>query len=193
MYLSVTQSSEDSLSLVTGGPKVSEIGTTTSTAMTPPATGGARATFYGTAYHKVSGRNQVAIPKHLKKSMDEAQEGPLLLMRLNNEAFLRLYTKKQFDQKLDEVKNNAGIPADSKAAVVDYMARQAEPVEPDSQGRFVIPAKWMDSVGIREEVAFCGAFTFIKIWPAELQREAERAEQQKLAAVSGQLANILDM
>jgi MraZ protein len=171
---------------------VTEIGSTTvsSNAALQP---GARATFYGTAYHKVSGRNQVAIPKNMKRAMDEAQEGPLLLMRLQNETFLRLYTKKQFDRKLDEVKQNEQIPMDSRSAVVDYMARAAEPVEPDSQGRFVIPAKWMESLGIRDEVAFCGAFTFIKVWPAEMQRESEEREQQKLAAVAAQVSNILDM
>jgi MraZ protein len=152
-----------------------------------------RATFFGTAYHKVSGRNQVAIPKHLKRAIDDAQEGPLLLMRWQNEPFLRLYTKKQFDIKLDEVKQKPDISAETKASVVEFMARSAEPVEPDSQGRFVLPARWADSLNIREEVAFCGAFTYIKIWPAELQREAERAEAQKMSAVSEQVTNILNM
>jgi len=170
---------------------VSEIGTTISASATPPT--GARATFYGTAFHKVSGRNQVAIPKNMKKSMDDSQEGPLLLMRIQSEPFLRLYTKKQFDQKLEDIKNDARVPNDSKFAIIDLMARGAEPIEPDSQGRFVIPGKWMEALSVREEVAFCGAFTFIKIWPAEMQREAERLEQEKLAAVAGQVADILNM
>jgi MraZ protein len=152
-----------------------------------------RATFFGTAYHKVSGRNQVAIPKHLKRTIDEAQEGPLLLMRWQNEPFLRLYTKKQFDIKLDEVKQKPDLAPEAKASVVEFMARSAEPVEPDSQGRFVLPARWADSLNIREEVAFCGAFTYIKIWPAEMQRETERSEAAKMAAVSEQVTNILNM
>jgi len=152
-----------------------------------------RATFYGTAFHKISGRNQVAIPKSMKRSIDDAQEGPLLLMRWQNEAFLRLYTKKQFDTKLDEVKENKGLAPEQKAAVIDHMARSAEPIEPDSQGRFVLPAKWADALNLREEVAFCGAFTFIKIWPAELQREQERKEAEKLAQVGEQITQILDM
>ena len=150
-----------------------------------------RATFYGTAYHKISGRNQVAIPKHLKRAIDEAQEGPLLLMRWQSEPFLRLYTKKQFDTKLDEVKRK--LANEATAQVIDHVARSAEPVEPDSQGRFVLPAKWTDALNLREEVAFTGAFTFIKIWPAELQREQERKEAEKLAQVSEQVTKILDM
>ena len=154
---------------------------------------GDRATFYGTAYHKISGRNQVAIPKLLKRAIDEAQEGQLLLMRWQNEPYLRLYTKKQFDKKLDEVKENPSLPAETKATVVDHMARCAEPIEPDSQGRFVLPAKWADALNLRDEVAFCGSFTFIKIWPAEMQREQERKDQEKLATVSEQVSQILNM
>jgi MraZ protein len=152
-----------------------------------------RATFYGAFYHKISGRNQVAIPKQLKRAIDEAQEGPLLLMRWQNETFLRLYTKKQFDKKLDEVKEKAGLASDVRAQLVDHLARSAEPVEPDSQGRFVLPAKWTDALNLREEVAFTGAFTFIKIWPAEMEREQKRKEEEALAQVSAQVTQILDM
>jgi len=152
-----------------------------------------RATFFGTAYHKVSGRNQVAIPKQFKRSIDDAQEGPLLLMRVNNEPFMRLYTKKQFDKKMDEIKANPAWDDQLKATIVDSMARSVEPVEPDSQGRFVLPGRWMDALNVKEEVAFCGAFTFIKIWPAELQREVEKTEAAKLAEVAGEVTQILNM
>ncbi|MFH0939365.1 MAG: hypothetical protein V1899_08810 [Planctomycetota bacterium] len=164
-----------------------------STSVNSPAVLCDRATFFGTAYHKVSEKNQVAIPKPLKQVLDKAQEGQLLLMRWQEEPFLRLYTKKQFDKKLDEVKQNLEINIAQKQQIVDYMARMAEVIEPDAQSRFVLPAKWMDALKIREEVAFCGAFTFIKIWPAELHREIEKAEVEKLAAVTEQVTNILNM
>lgn len=152
-----------------------------------------RATFYGVAYHKVSGRNQVAIPKHMKRAMDEAQEGQLLLMHWQAEPFLRLYTKKQFDKKLDEVKENPKWTNEQKASAVALIARAAEPVEPDSQGRFVLPGKWADALNVREEVAFCGSFTYIEIWPAERHREVEKAEQEKLMPVSEEVTSILNM
>lgn len=152
-----------------------------------------RATFIGTAYHKISGRNQVAIPKHLKRSIDEGQEGPLLLMRLQQEPFLRLYTKKQFDRKLDEVKQNPKFSDEQKTSIIEWLAKGAEPIEPDSQGRFVLPGKWLDGLNFSEEVAFCGVHTFIKIWPAELQRESERNESEKFSAVKEAVTNILNL
>jgi len=161
--------------------------------VTETAAPAGRATFYGVAYHKVSGRNQVAIPKHMKRAIDDSKEGALLLMRWQNESFLRLYTKKQFDTKLDEVKAIPNVSNQEKATYVAQLARAAEPIEPDSQGRFVLPGKWSDALAIGEEVAFCGAFTYIEIWPADKRRDIERAEQEKLAPVSEQLTSILNM
>lgn len=152
-----------------------------------------RATFYGTAYHKVSGRNQVAMPKYMKRMIDEAQEGQLLLMHWQNEPCLRLYTKKQFDKKLDEVKEKPNLTNEMKAVAISQIASAAEPVEPDSQGRFVLPTKWADALEIREEVAFRGVFSYIEIWPAERRREAEKAEPQKLQPVSAEITSILSM
>jgi MraZ protein len=149
---------------------------------------GERATFFGTAYHKVSDRKQVALPKHHKRVIDEAQEGQLLLMRWQEETFLRLYTKKQFDTKLDEIKQNSKLTNEQRASLVDMLARSAEPIEPDSQGRFVIPARWVDSLNIKEEIAFCGSHTFIKIWPAELQRQTTQPENAKLDPEPEQVA-----
>jgi MraZ protein len=165
---------------------MSELGPVLKTDATQAPQG--RATFYGTHYHKVSGKNQVAIPKNMKRVMDEARQDALLLMRVQEEKFLRLYTKTQFDQKLDEMKRNP-----EQAKFIEYMARMAEPVEPDSQGRFVLPGKWMDALNIRDEVAFCGAFTFIKIWPAEVQREADKADAAKMAESGKDLSGILDL
>ncbi|MCY3019865.1 MAG: hypothetical protein NTW87_12660 [Planctomycetota bacterium] len=152
-----------------------------------------RATFYGVHYREVTGRNQVAIPKQFKRAMEEAQEGQLLVMRWQKEPFLRLYTKKQFDKKLDEVKSNPGLSLEQRALSAAWMAKAAEPVEPDSQGRFVLPAKWIEALGFKDEVAFCGAFTFIEVWPADVHRETEKAEPKELAPLGAALTSILNM
>ncbi len=63
-----------------------------------------RATFFGTAFHKLSGRNQVAIPRHFMKMLEESNEGQLLLMRWNGEGFLRLYTQTKLDEIIDNIR-----------------------------------------------------------------------------------------
>lgn len=165
--------------------------------VTPNTAQRARATFYGTSFHKVSGRNQVALPKNQKRVIDDAQEGQILLLRFSQEPYLRLYTKMQFDKKLDEVKEILGkredLSEEQKFSCVANLASAAEPVEPDSQGRFVLKEGWVDTLNIKDEVAFCGVGNFIQIWPAELKREAAKVEPERMAAVAPQIASILNM
>jgi len=152
-----------------------------------------RATFYGVHDRDITGHNQVAIPKQFKRAIEEAHEEQLLLMRWQKEPYLRLYTKKQFDKKIDEVKENPEIPVELRAAAAAWMAEAAEPIEPDSQGRFVLPGKWIEALGFKEKVTFCGAFTFIKVWPAYAYHKPEEVEQKDLAALGGTLTHTLNM
>ena len=165
----------------------------TTTSESPSGAPTDRATFYGVHYRDITGHKQVAIPKPLKRVIDDAHEDKLLLMRWQKEPFLRLYTKRQFDKKLDEVKENPAIPLELRASAATWMAKAAEPVEPDSQGRFVVPTKWIEALGFTESVAFCGAFTYIEVWPAQAYRESEEAEPAELAHVAKALTNTLNM
>ena len=157
-----------------------------------PTTQPRRATFFGTAYHKVSGRNQVAIPRHLMKALEEAQEGQLLLMRLSEEGYLRLYTQKQLDEKIDEIRNRSELDRKTRSELIRHLASNAVPVEPDTQGRFVLPSRWVEELKLQEEVAFCGAFSWIEIWPAHARRDKEQTSQGETAAPAQLIAEILD-
>jgi len=151
-----------------------------------------RASFFGTAFHKISERNQVAIPRHMLKTALESAEGPLLLMRVSQESFLRLYTQKQLDAKIDEVRARVDLDPKVRTALVRGLSSNVSPVEPDTQGRFVLPAKWVDEIGLREEVAFCGAFNWIEIWPAQARRDLEKQEHARSADTTALIAEIMD-
>lgn len=151
------------------------------------------ATFQGTAYHKVSARNQVALPRHMLKAINLAQEGQLLLLRWNNEGHLRMYTQKQMDKMVEGIQQREDLTNDEKAALTRGLSSSAVPVDPDSQGRFVLPAQWVEALNLREEIAFCGAHKRIEIWPAEAHRDAERLERERLAALAPKVTDILDL
>jgi DNA-binding transcriptional regulator/RsmH inhibitor MraZ len=132
-----------------------------------------RATFFGTVYHKVSPRNQVAIPRHFLRTLEMAQEGPLLLLRWLNEEYLRMYTKRRFDEVMTAVKEKIRQAGDMSAKErrewLQRLTGAVEYIEPDSQGRFVLSGAFADLVG--EEAAFCGADQHIEIWSAERRRK----------------------
>jgi len=151
-----------------------------------------RATFFGTAFHKVSGRNQVAIPRAMIKALEAADEGQLLLMRLGQEGFLRIYTQEQLDSKIDEIRNNEKLDAQTRNELVRRLARNAVPFEPDAQGRFVLPANWVQELSLSDEVAFCGAFNWIEIWPAAARRDVEAQENENSAGTDKLLGEMLN-
>jgi MraZ protein len=158
---------------------------------TPEPTPKAPATFYGTTYHKVADKtNQVAVPRPFKRSLDDAREALLVLIQYPEEPYLRLYTKKAFDEKMAEVKSNADFSVEDQNAIVDWMAGESQVVEPDSQGRFVLPKEFAETLKSRE-VAFQGAHTFIKVWPAELHQAAKH-EAQNLSPVMDLVRGILN-
>ncbi len=149
------------------------------------------ASFYGTTRHKVSGRNQVAVPKSMLKSLEHANEGSLLLIRWQNENCLWLYTQKQMDKKIKDIRANDSLPQDSKNILIHHLASNAVTIDPDTQGRFVLPAQWVEALNLREEVVFCGAQTRIEIWSVSAHAEKEAKEREQVAAAAQEVSHIL--
>jgi len=152
-----------------------------------------RATFQGVHDRKITSNNQVSIPDLIKSVLDDALESKLVLMRWLREPFLRLYTKSQFDVVIDSVKQNPEFSIEERALVSGAISKAAVPIHPDSQGRFVLPAKWIDTLNFKDKVVFCGLPTFIEVWPAEAYKEDQEAVQQKLEQLGPKLTNLLNM
>lgn len=152
-----------------------------------------RATFFATAYHKVSARNQVAMPRHMLKVLSESSEGQLLLVWWNGEGYLRLYTQQQMDEMIERIQHRENLTLEERAALTRSLSNNAVPIDPDSQGRFVLPSHWVEMLNLREEIAFCGTFNRIEIWPAEARRDADRKEREQLAAMASKVTDILDL
>lgn len=152
------------------------------------------ATFFGTAFHKVSAKgNQVAMPKHFLKAINNSGEGQLMLVWWNGENFLRLYTQEKMDRIIEKVQARDDLDKNQIVELTRSLSGNAIVIEPDSQGRFVLPAQWVDALNLREEIAFCGAHKRIEIWPAGARREVERKERERNAEAKAKVTEILDL
>ena len=152
-----------------------------------------RATFQGIHDREITSNHQVSIPKLFKVVLDDSGEKKLVLMRLMKEPFLRLYTKTQFDFLIDEVKQNPDFSVEQRILVARELSRAAVPIQPDAQGRFVLPGKWITALGFSEKVVFCGLPTYIEVWPAQAYHEDEEAVQQQIEQLGPKLTNLLSM
>jgi len=169
---------------------MSILGPITPAAYKEPAPG-RPATFFGTAYHKVTGRNQVAIPRHMAKVLEEAREGQLLLVWWNKEGCLRLYTQKQLDTIIHKIQGREDLSAQEKALLIRTLAGEAEPIETDSQNRFVLPGRWVEALSLKDEVAFFGAHGHIEIWPAQVRKDLDSQERERSAAAAQKIADLM--
>jgi MraZ protein len=152
------------------------------------------ATFFGTFFHKVSAKtNQVAMPKQFLRAVNNSCEGQLLLVRWNSENYLRLYTQEKMDQRIEKIQARPDLTQQQVVELTRDLAGSAIPIEPDSQGRFVLPAEWVDQLGLQEEIAFCGAHKRIEIWPAKARREKDRKESERSVEAKAKVTEILDL
>ena len=152
-----------------------------------------RATFYGVEPREIAANNQVAIPKFVKHVLEDSQERKLILVRWQDEPYLRLYTKRQFDHRIDEVKRKTEFSRRQRDAAVRALSKAAVPIEPDEQqGRIVLPAKFVHQLGFKDKLVFCGANAYAEVWPAQAYQEDEAASQEALAPLREALTDILN-
>ncbi|MGD0092752.1 MAG: division/cell wall cluster transcriptional repressor MraZ [Planctomycetota bacterium] len=140
-----------------------------------------RATFFGIHDRDITTNKQAAIPKAFKRVLGATGEDELLAAHFHweNEKFLRLYTKTKLDELIEAVNNDEGYTEAQRAEKIRMIANSAEPVEPDSQGRFVIPARFYDLLGFKDAVVFEGCYTHIWLWPAQAHKEKLAAQQKQ--------------
>jgi DNA-binding transcriptional regulator/RsmH inhibitor MraZ len=151
-----------------------------------------RPTFQGVHDRKITSNNQVSIPDLLMSVIKDSKEKKLVLMRWLKEPFLRLYVKSQFNKVIDSVKSSPDFSAEERNLAAAMLSKSAVPIQPDSQCRFVLPAKWVNSMNFAGKVVFCGLPTYIEVWPAQAYRDDEEEMQKKLEQLGPKLTHLLN-
>lgn len=135
-----------------------------------------KAFFYGSSEHRINAKGQVAVPARFRSVLsDEALAQGFVLVR-GEAPCIYLYTHDQFRVIVDRVMADEEMRSD--AAFLRDFFEQIYAVDPDSQGRIVLPAMLRDEVGITgSDVVFIGHDDRVEIWDAEARR-TERAESR---------------
>ncbi|MCX7804392.1 MAG: division/cell wall cluster transcriptional repressor MraZ [Planctomycetota bacterium] len=126
----------------------------------------------------------------------EAKESQLLLVWWNNERFVRVYTYESLTRKIPDI--HARIRSELLAEgmgearaeeladeAIAELASNAMPVEPDKQGRIVLPKQWMEKLGLSGSVMIRGRYSYISIGRA---MEEEKAPESATAGPTGNAA-----
>lgn len=113
---------------------------------------------------KLDAKGRMMIPAALKKQLPDADTEGFVINR-GLEKYLVIYTKKEWDKKLDELSKLNEYDRKS-LQFVRYFTGGATNLSPDAAGRVLIPKQLADHAGIGTEVVLTCMLNRIEVWDA---------------------------
>ena len=111
---------------------------------------------------KLDNKGRITIPAGLKKKLPEAESEGLVINR-GFEKYLVMYTKQQWDKKLDEL-NKLNEYESKNIAFVRYFTRGAMELTLDAASRVNLPQNLLDYAGLKSDVVINCQLNKIEVW-----------------------------
>jgi MraZ protein len=128
---------------------------------------------------KLDAKGRMMIPAGLKKQLPEAESEGLVINR-GLENYLVIYTKKEWDKKLDELSKLNEY--DRKAIkFVRYFTGGATVLQPDAAGRVNLPKNLLDYAGISSDVVLTCMLNKVEVWDKKAHQEMISNEPENFA------------
>ena len=108
--------------------------------------------------HKIDAKGRLFIPSGLRRELGE--EFHLIIL---NEECINAYSNEGWKRFIDKVES---LPIRKQPKMRPIFAN-ASKCELDSQGRFLLPQKLRDRVGITKDVTVVGVGALVQIWDTE--------------------------
>jgi len=131
---------------------------------------------------KLDAKGRMMIPAGLKKQLPEA-EGEGLVINRGLENYLVIYTKKEWDKKLDELSKLNEY--DRKAIkFVRYFTGGATVLLPDAAGRVNLPKNLLDYAGISSDVVLTCMLNKVEVWDKKAHQQMISNEPENFAELA---------
>ena len=135
--------------------------------------------FVGTFEHSLDGKGRVVLPSTFRNELS----GKGFVAQYEN--CLGIWTAEGFGEVANRLTEKVREGLTTHNAVRAFSANAVQ-VEPDTQGRILLPQRLRDFAGLDRDVAIIGAIDRIEIWDAERWRTlSAEADQSLLDAVTG--------
>lgn len=123
--------------------------------------------FLGNIEAKTDAKGRVFIPATFRKLLQAAGEERLVLRKDVFQDCLVLYPESVWFCTQDVLRQRLNPWNARQQAVFRQFVSDAEVVVPDGNGRILIPRRYLQMAGIRDEVRFIGMDQTIEIWARE--------------------------
>ena len=131
---------------------------------------------------KLDAKGRMMIPAGLKKQLPEADNEVFVINR-GLENYLVIYTKKEWDKKLDELSKLNEYDRKS-IRFVRYFTGGATNLQLDSAGRVNLPKNLLDYAGIGTDVVLTCMLNKIEVWDKKAHQEMINNEPENFAELA---------
>ena len=127
--------------------------------------------FIGTIEAKLDSKGRVFIPAGFRRNLQQAADGSSetrLVMRKDVfEDCLVLYPETEWYSRLDELRKRLSVWNKGEQAIMRRYVTGAEWVSLDSNGRLLIPKRYLRMANMDNQVTFVGMDSTIEIWSTQ--------------------------
>lgn len=130
--------------------------------------------FIGEYRHILDEKNRLTIPSSFRQLLEKEKKGCVITKGLDKSLFLYPFSEWQ---QLGKRLKNISINRSEVRAFLRIFFSGAHLVQPDSQGRIILPQSLKDFAEIKDKVAVIGAFNKVEIWSQEVWDEYYRQKK----------------
>ncbi len=141
--------------------------------------------FFGSHQHTIDDKGRLTLPA---KWRSELAEGVVVTRGLDNCLFI--FPTAKFRAMALEI-DAQGIALKDARAWARYFLGNAADVEPDKQGRVLIPQTLRDFAGLDGEVVVVGVMSRIEVWNPQRHKEASERIEADATAVAERMGQLV--
>jgi MraZ protein len=131
---------------------------------------------------KLDNKGRMMVPSGLKKKLPEAESEGLVINR-GFKKYLVIYTKKQWDKKLEEL-SKLNEYDEEDIEFVRYFMRGATELTLDSAGRVNLPQFLLDHAEIKSDLLITCLLSRIEVWNSEAHKATMNTEPKDFAKMA---------
>jgi len=125
--------------------------------------------FIGTIHAKTDEKGRVFVPALFRKILQSTGDSCLILRKDIHQNCLVLHPEKTWEEELNKLQERLldDWSDEGKQQTFRMIATKVDVVELDSNGRILIPKKFLNDANISNSVCFVGMNKFIEIWSSD--------------------------
>lgn len=128
--------------------------------------------FIGSVDARADVKGRLFIPAQFRKQLQLLGEEKLIMKKDVFQKCLTLYPESEWNKDLNELQSRLNKWNAKHQLILRQFVSDVEIIIPDSNGRILIPKRYMQMAEIESEVTFIGISTKIEIWAKGKEKES---------------------